>query len=236
MHTPRFCGDVPTWKQFTGQDPDFIHAFAWPSSSATWETVLAHVRTLCTTWDGYKLTWAVPLATNTQSLANFASGTYDAWFKAMADAILEHNPEGPVYIRPGWEPNGPSWPWNASNGAAADYISAFQHASEILKARSPRFRVEWCITHDGYVSGGAEWDATDPTTGCYPGDDYVDLVSVDIYCIGATISNNYTWQRNCQQTSQSRSSGLGMSMASNTLLILLGRAETHVHPRMGRRS
>ena len=193
--------EIPTWKAFTGSDPDYIHAFAWPDDTRTWETIVEWTEDICAAYEGYKLTWAVPLATPTESMANFAAGNYDNYFKAMLDRILEQNPDGPIYIRPGWEPNGPtSWPWNASNGAHAAYISAFQRASGMIKRRSPRFRVEWCVTHDGFSSGGVEYDATNPTTGCYPGDDYVDCVSVDFYMIGATISNNYTWQRNCQAT------------------------------------
>ena len=193
--------DIPTWKAFTGSDPDFLHAFAWPTTTKTWETIVEFTRTICTAFEGYKLTWAVPLATPTESMDNFTAGNYDAQFKAMLAAILAHNPEGPIYIRPGWEMNGPaSWPWNASNGAYATYIAAFQRAAGMIKAASPNFVIEWCVSHYGYSTGGVPYDATDPTTGSYPGDDYVDAISPDIYFVGASISNNFTFARHSRET------------------------------------
>lgn len=193
--------EIPTWKAFTGVDPDFLHAFAWPETNRTWEGILAFTREMCALYEGYKLTWAVPIATPTQSMADFAAGLYDGHFRAMLAAILAHNPDGEIYIRPGWEMNGPaSWPWNASNGQHATFNAAFQRAAVMIREASPNFVIEWCVSHHGYSATGP-YDATNPTTGCYPGDEYVDAISPDIYFVGAAISSNFTFAHHCQVVS-----------------------------------
>ena len=189
---------IPTWKDFTGSDPDFLHAFAWPSTTKTWETIVEFTRNICALFKGYQLNWAVPIATPTQSLESFIAGDWDDHFDAMLEAILAHNPGRMIPIRPAWEPNGPAgWPWNASNGNHVAVKAATRRACQLIKAKSSRFIVEWCVSHHGYSATGP-YDATDPNTGCYPGSDVVDRISPDIYLTAASISNNYTWSMHSQ--------------------------------------
>ncbi|MBK3406291.1 hypothetical protein H0176_23525 [Methylorubrum populi] len=196
--------DYDAWTAWTGRAPDLVHAFGNAGGSggsfanpvAPWDNCLALVRTLCSTWAGVPLAWALPLCTNSQPLTDTTAGTYNGVINAMADAILAHNPAGPIFVRIGWEAFTPAaWPWAATTAAGpTDYVAAFRAMAAVLKARSPRFKIVWCVSSYNFDAGNIEFD---PTT-AYPGDAFVDVVGVDAYLIGADVSKAVTFARASQ--------------------------------------
>ncbi len=121
---------------------------------------------------------SVPLIWSGASLAAAASGAYNADYAIVAQKILNDIPAGPapgqsvIYIRTGWEENlAGEMPW-ASNGAEADFIAAFQQFVTVFRAidTTGRFRFVWCPNVGG-----------DPIMNSYPGDAYVDVMSMDFY-------------------------------------------------------
>lgn len=120
--------------------------------------------------------FSVPLATKQdRSLANVAAGKYDAIYLGVAKAIASRYPG--AIIRIGWEFNADWYSWSAM-GRAQDYIAAYRRVANIFKSVSSDFTIDWCP-----VQG---FSAKMPATDAYPGDDVVDVISMDVY-------NDYRW-------------------------------------------
>ena len=121
---------------------------------------------------------SVPLIWSGASLAAAASGAYNADYATVAQKILNDIPAGPapgqsvIYIRTGWEQNlAGEMPWN-STGQEANFIAAFQQFVSVFRSvdTTGRFRFVWCPNVGG-----------DPIMNSYPGDAYVDVMSMDFY-------------------------------------------------------
>ena len=208
--------DAVEWQVFTGRAPDLIHAFA---NASTWAGVISAVSSACSTFAGKKLVWAFPLATGTNGSsgsvptqdttpAQWAAGTYDANINYCLDQMLAHNPEGPIYIRPGWEAgNYSAFPWGATTSIAnarTDYIAAFQHVSALIRAKSPRFVISWCVADQNFDYTAAVVDPTNGTTGFDPGVAYYDAVGIDAYLIGNDVSNGQDFNHLAHTTANPR--------------------------------
>ncbi len=121
---------------------------------------------------------SVPLIWSGASLSAAASGAYNGDYATVAQKILNDIPDGPapgqsvIYIRTGWEENlAGEMPWN-STGQEANYIAAFQQFVSVFRTvdTTGRFRFVWCPNVGG-----------DPIQNSYPGDAYVDVMSMDFY-------------------------------------------------------
>jgi hypothetical protein len=100
-----------------------------------------------------------------------ATGAYDAHFKAAAQHLVAAG-MGNAIIRVGHEFN-QDWPRWAARSAPAAYASYFRHIVTAMRSVTGQsFRFTWCP-----AASYAGWDATT----AYPGDGYVDVVSVDSY-------------------------------------------------------
>jgi hypothetical protein len=114
--------------------------------------------------------FSIPLATfQDPSLGNVATGTYDAEYGQVAQAIAASYPN--AIIRIGWEFNGSYFPWAAA-GRAQDYVAAFRRIAHIFLAASPSFTIDWC-------PGAGSMSM--PADEAYPGDDVVDVIGLDLY-------------------------------------------------------
>jgi len=201
--------DVAEWKAWSGREPDLIHAFAYAS---TWSGAVTAVQAACTTFAGRKLEWALQLAAGSQTsggnapnvqaggaCSDVVAGTWDATIGYMLDMMLAHNPSGPIYIRPGWEAgNFTPYPWGATSNVAnarTDFIAAFQRVSGLIRAKSDRFVISWCVAHKCEDYTGTIVDPLNVTTGFDPGAAYYDVVGVDMYNVGTDISNGLTFDR-----------------------------------------
>lgn len=119
-----------------------------------------------------KMTFGVPMTIQGTPLAEVASGAHDDAYlylaktlvaKGMADAIL----------RIGWEFNGGWYAWAAAP-KPADWIAAFQRIVTVMRtAPGQAFRIDWNPAA-GYLGLPAEK--------VWPGDAYVDIVGLDVYC------------------------------------------------------
>ncbi len=87
-------------------------------------------------------------------------------------------------IRLGWEFDGGWMPWS-SPGNEALWVQAYRHVHDIFRSVSPGFKFDW-NGDSGYLQS---------QTAAYPGDDYVDVVGLDLYdkgMGGATAWNSST--------------------------------------------
>jgi hypothetical protein len=122
---------------------------------------------------GFTLSLGVPMLTTNGggSLRAGASGAYDAHFKHLAEQLVASG-QGNAILRLGWEFNGEWYPWkaNADPQAFADY---WRHIHQVIRSvpGASGLRFDW-----NPAIGPAEVPAA-----AYPGDQYVDIVGMDVY-------------------------------------------------------
>lgn len=112
------------------------------------------------------------LSTDTNGFPDVSGGGRDTYFQSLASQIAAAGNPAQVIIRLGWEYNGNWFAWSALANAAG-YVAAFRHVVSVMKAIAPALLFEWCSNYQNS-------SAFDFTT-AYPGDDVVDVISVDTY-------------------------------------------------------
>jgi len=128
----------------------------------------------------------VPLVTlaDAGKFAFVAAGTIDAQHQAVADKIHGVVGSHRIYLRLGHEAD-EGYPWSYVNhdGAGqpdpavpADYKAAWRRIASIYRATIPGARMVWNRLKSGHDQ---------PITAYYPGDDVVDIISVDVYDNGS---------------------------------------------------
>ncbi len=132
---------------------------------------------------GIPMSWSGESGSNVDAaFKDIASGKYDAAFKAIVDAWINTGYKT-VQFRIGYEFNVGSIPWDVFNStaptAAQDFVAAFQRIANIVHSEATALgataQVVW--NPGGWTSGN--------TTQLYPGDQYVDVMSMDEY--------SFTW-------------------------------------------
>jgi Glycosyl hydrolase family 26 len=175
---------------------DFIDATSWSTISNPWQL---------SQWKGspYTMIWGVPMlpcgapatqcATNASDFDEVANGGANGYFQTLAQNLVSAG-FGSSYIRLGWELNGTWMGWSVCNqdgsglaSWAGDFVPAFRNIVTSMRSVSG--------AHFKFM-----WNPLDSSnTGCpganlenfYPGDSYVDNVSLDVYDgIGAATSSD----------------------------------------------
>jgi hypothetical protein len=106
----------------------------------------------------------------TEYLADTAEGRWDADYRVVARMLIENGFPDAV-IRLGHEFDGVYVPWSARGNEKA-YVEAFRHVHDVFASESADFRFEWTGMRSTFSRFGPQ---------AYPGDDYVDIVGMDIY-------------------------------------------------------
>ena len=144
----------------------------------------ARAKTLQITWEPWK--FSDPKAF---SLDSIIVGKHDAYIDRFANAARSFGSE--IWLRYAHEFNGNWYPWSvsASGKNPAKYIAAFRHVHDrFTRAGAFNVRWVWCLNAESVPD--ASWN--DPLR-AYPGDAYVDMISMDGYNFGSTLSNS-RWQ------------------------------------------
>jgi beta-mannanase len=172
------CDGVTQLTNFTnwfGRKTDHVIDFF---AADSWDGMLGDAGWAIKCWAATKtnVIFSIPmLPQNGPTLAQGAAGAYDDYFRQLA-AMLVQNGYGNAIIRLGWEANGGWYAWNA-NQDPANWVKYFQRIVTTMRAvAGTSFRFDWCVAQ-GYQQIGAEQ--------FYPGDQYVDIIGLDIY--------NQTW-------------------------------------------
>ncbi len=129
-------------------------------------------------------TTAAGQATARAGLQASANGSNDSLYQQAATSMRAGG-FGDAIIRLGWEFDGGWMPWS-SNGNNALWVSAFQHVVNVFRSVSPNFRFDW-NGDPGWLQG---------QMGAYPGDNYVDIIGLDVYDKGLGVawnSSTQTW-------------------------------------------
>jgi hypothetical protein len=144
----------------------------------------ARHKTLQITWEP----WLFPTKQAVR-LRDIARGKHDKYIDSWASAAKSFGSE--VWIRWGHEFNGNWYPWSTSaNGQSTrDYIAAYRHIhSRFTRTGAFNVRWTWCINAETVPN--TSWN--DPLR-AYPGDAYVDMISIDGYNFGTTLPSS-RWQ------------------------------------------
>ncbi len=131
-------------------------------------------------------------STNDDFFKGIINGTYDSAYKGVVDAWANAGFKT-MDLRLGYEMNGTFMPWfmGSDAGTQADWKKAFQHLSTLMrdeaKAVGATVKIEWNPNSQGWSS--------QPVVNSYPGDEYVDTVSVDTYS-PVWPNGLYNWAKN----------------------------------------
>lgn len=106
-------------------------------------------------------------------LAVAAAGGHDADYIAAATNLAPYA-DRIVSVRIGWEMNVTGYPWTAggtgSNQTQANYIATFKRMSNYMRELlGPDVLIDWCPL---FGTDATSW---------YPGDEFVDVIGMDIY-------------------------------------------------------
>jgi len=181
---------------------DFSHDPSTWAGNASWTawswTQSPVVRTSVTPDIGIPMSdnnhWAGNAAgsTNDDFFKNIINGSYDGAYKGVVDAWANAGFKT-MNLRLGWEMNGNFMPWYMGDDAAtqADWVKAFQHLSTLMRGEASAVgatvKIEWNPNGQGYTNL--------PTANAYPGDAYVDIVSLDTYS-PLYPAGFYNWAKN----------------------------------------
>jgi hypothetical protein len=169
------CDGVKHVEQFAkwfGRKPDIVVDFV------TWDIVKEGSHWVLGCWRdaGQKqLSLSLPMlpADGSATLADGAAGTFDQMFRDYAATIVRFGFADAV-LRIGWEFNGDWYPWAASKDPES-YKSYWRRiVSAMRSVPGAKFRFDW------NMDGG--WTNFMPEQ-AYPGDEYVDIIGVDLYNI-----------------------------------------------------
>jgi endoglucanase len=163
------------------------HFYSWtntfPTALERWDVTSG--RTPMVTWEAFGTT-----------LDQIANGSQDSVIAAHADAMKAF--ASPIFLRFGHEMNGNWYPWDGTHNntsatttdGPAKYRAAYQRVHDIFVARgATNVSWVWCVNAEDLPK--TTWNHW---TNYYPGDAYVDWVSVDAYNLG-TSSTWSTWSQ-----------------------------------------
>lgn len=177
--------NVKAFAQLQGRKLDYVEYYAiWP---ATWTSVKKYADIAANNGATLFVTWQP----NGYTAPDINGGKADAYIGKFAKDIKSYPHE--VWLRPLHEANGGDWySWNVGNSSmlntGANVAQAFQHIVKIFRD-SGVTNVKWVWTTNGENASGGN---TTTFAGTYPGDDWVDYISIDCYNFGTfhTVANS----------------------------------------------
>jgi hypothetical protein len=166
--------DVDAFCAFRGTPCDVAQVYVARDS---WSSIVepSFAETNFAGWPG-KLVITVPPfpEDGVSNLRSCATGAYDGYWQEFG-RTLNVTGRGSSIIRLAWEANGDWYPWSGSDPQA--YINCYRRiVTDIRATAKPAPRFDWTINAH-YSQNPPSHNPTD----LYPGDAYVDIVSIDDY-------------------------------------------------------
>jgi beta-mannanase len=173
-------GLLETYASMVGRMPAIVNAGGAASLSASFDPNLGNYLLS----KGAAFMWTMMPST---SDASVTAGNYDSYFLTFAQAVKAWG--HPLYLRFAHEANGNWYPYGTegspSGDSPADYVAMWKHVHDIFtSAGATNVRWIWCMNVTG--------SGMTPYASLYPGDNYVDWVSLDGYNWGS--NPGYAWQ------------------------------------------
>lgn len=164
---------VSSFGSWRGKPAEVITVY---SGTNTWDAI-TNISGEVGWWGGTNAhrVWSVPLLPldNSATLASAAAGAYNSKYYAIGQGLVAGG-DGSATIRLGWELNGDWYTWSMSKNPSA-FAQAWRNAINQMRSVPGAH-----FTFDFNVSP----NYPDPTP-AWPGDAYVDIVSMDLY--------DYSW-------------------------------------------
>lgn len=160
---------LPAFERWFGRKPDLVIEFiSWQvlQAGSTWG-----VR--CWARATVPVVFSIPMlpADRNVSLADGAAGKFDDLFRNYASTLVRHG-YGDSIIRLGWEFNATWFAWAAGRDPEA-WVAYWRRIVTVMRAvPGAAFRFDW--------NAASAWTRLEAQT-VYPGDDYVDIIGLDVY-------------------------------------------------------
>ena len=171
-------GKIANFEAWLGRPVDYVLDFQARDSWAQIEGPAWQIGNDSTSWEktNYKdrLVLSVALLPDNPAdatLAKGASGEYDNHFIKLAENLRDNGMPNTI-LRLGWEMNGGWYKWTATNGKETDFANYFKRivtAMRSVPGHNLKFVWNPCVGENADL------------VKCYPGDEYVDYIGLDIY-------------------------------------------------------
>jgi hypothetical protein len=128
---------------------------------------------------GYRMIWAVQMlpASGGVSLATGATGAYNGYFTTLAKNLVAAG-MGNSILRLGWEFNQSKFPWYAA-GQPENFVNYWRQVVTAMRAvPGAHFEFAW---NPSRGDNGPKDRALGNLADYYPGNDYVDIIAMDVY-------------------------------------------------------
>lgn len=161
---------VKSFEAWIGREVDFVRAH---TGEANWSDYVTSVDWVGSQLSkaGRPLVWTVPMFPHGGNMKDAAAGAYNHHYAKIAQSVVARSGgQDEIIMRFGEEFNGSWMPW-AAKGREAEYIATFRHMADAFRSASDKFRLEWNVNIG---------EGMDPAK-AYPGDRYVDIISMDFY-------------------------------------------------------
>lgn len=163
--------------------------------------------------------------------AAILSGQNDVYISSWARGLAQYGQ--PVLLRFAHEMHDNPYPWavGVNGNTASDYIAAWQHVHDLF-VRSGARNVNWVWNPNLLTSTVSPAEYARLFDGVYPGDQYVDWGSVDVFNTGSTFTwtGPYWWSqpvwRSFDQILAAPYQALRSTTSKPLLLAEVGSAET----------
>jgi hypothetical protein len=138
-------------------------------------TLVLDVPMVCLDASGNKQNTLADGASSFTATLSDGGGSLEGYFTSIATQLVACGYDN-AYIRPGWEFDGNWYPWSVGSSAdAPNYATFFINIVNAMRAvKGTNFKFIW-----GPAGFGTSTDAI--LTASYPGNDYVDLITLDCY-------------------------------------------------------
>jgi hypothetical protein len=147
-------------------------------------------------FEGYPVRWVLsqplyPLQPAGLNNKDCAAGAYDSEWKKLG-TFLNDKGRGDAILRLGWGANDPKHDWHA-DADPSDFINCFRHIVRAVRSSNPRVLFDFSFdpVPASIPQSGNPYDL-------YPGDDYVDIVGMDLYDRLPLVRTDAEWKAKCE--------------------------------------
>lgn len=164
-------GGIRDMETMLNRKVDYALAWGWAHTQNDWEYSVTWIKENHA-GDYAKLIWSMPMIRVGSKFSDCINGSLDGAYKEWARVVSGVDPEG--IIRTGHEMQGNwyDWGWGVG-GTPQEYAQCFQHIVTVMRTVGPKLKFDW-------NPGLGSWAGHDAVE-TYPGDAYVDIVSLDTY-------------------------------------------------------
>ncbi|WP_264045114.1 Ig-like domain-containing protein [Methylobacterium flocculans] len=162
---------VLQFEDWLGRNVDYLQVHTGRANWSDYETSIS--------WAGSQVSqlnkpiyWTIPMFANGGSLSAAAAGSYkEYWVEAAKNILATRSSDSQIVVRFGEEFNGGWMPW-AAKGNEQAYIQAYRGMVDAFRSVSDKFAFDWNVNVGNQGMNPAK---------AYPGDAYVDYITMDIY-------------------------------------------------------